>query len=315
MTLTVVTVVLLGGVNIFGGPGHDPGRRARRARRRGHAERASARQRVGRGPEHRPRAAADPLGRHPHLCSPGQVGHRPSRAGVGRRRPARSQVVSKRSSKQWRRNALKHTARRAIRRPHRGRGHRALGLLDRASHGGSVGRRTVGCPVGGGAVEPARRHRRPRPPRPASRSPSATCRRTSSTSTSPPPRPASTRPPASSVAPSPRSARTRRRPTSRSRSSPTSRPRASTRSSSRPTARTRSPRPSRRRWTRASRSSASTRARPSAPTTCSSTRSTSAASATASSSGPARSSRTAPASSRSCRPRRRRPTRTRGSTA
>jgi rhamnose transport system permease protein len=54
-----------------------------RSSRGGHAERAASRQRDGRGPEHRPRAAPDPLGRHPHLCSPGQVGHRSSS-----RRPA-----------------------------------------------------------------------------------------------------------------------------------------------------------------------------------------------------------------------------------
>ncbi len=77
MTLTVVTVVLLGGVNIFGGRGTIPGvvlavlivavmQNALRLA-----------QRVRGGPEHRPRAAADPLGRHPHVCSPGQIGRRP----------------------------------------------------------------------------------------------------------------------------------------------------------------------------------------------------------------------------------------------
>ncbi len=81
MTLTVVTVVLLGGVNIFGGSGHHPGRRAGRPRRGGHAERPSPRRRVGRRPEHRPRAAPDRVGRHPHLCSPGQVGRRSSPRG------------------------------------------------------------------------------------------------------------------------------------------------------------------------------------------------------------------------------------------
>ena len=96
MTLTVVTVVLLGGVNIFGGSGHDPGRRPGRARRGGHAERPAPRQRVGRGPEHRPRAAPDPArSSSPPLLT------RPSRpsiesAGVGPRRPTRSHVVSER---------------------------------------------------------------------------------------------------------------------------------------------------------------------------------------------------------------------------
>ena len=57
--------------------GDHPRRRAGRPHRGGHAERATTRERVGRGPEHRAGPAADPLGRHPILCSPGQVGHRP----------------------------------------------------------------------------------------------------------------------------------------------------------------------------------------------------------------------------------------------
>ena len=56
MTLTVVTVVLLGGVNIFGGSGTDPGRRPGRARRGRHAERAAPRQRD------RSRSRASPSG-------------------------------------------------------------------------------------------------------------------------------------------------------------------------------------------------------------------------------------------------------------
>ena len=100
MTLTVVTVVLLGGVNIFGGRGTIPGvvlavlvvavmQNALRLA-----------QRDGRGPEHRPRAAADPLGRHPHLCSPGQVGRRPHPPRSATAGGMRSHVVSKPPSKQ-----------------------------------------------------------------------------------------------------------------------------------------------------------------------------------------------------------------------
>ena len=91
LTLTVITIVLLGGVNIFGGRGTIPGvvlavRDTRRAR-----QRPAADERVGRDPEHRRRRAADRLGRHPQPCSPGQrmrsvVVHRRTR--VRRRRPA-----------------------------------------------------------------------------------------------------------------------------------------------------------------------------------------------------------------------------------
>ncbi len=70
--------------------GHHPGNRAGGPDGGRHAERPPARQRDGRGPEHRPRAAPDPVRRHSHLCSPNQVGpgSRPERpASAGRRDP------------------------------------------------------------------------------------------------------------------------------------------------------------------------------------------------------------------------------------
>ena len=71
--------------------GHDPGHRPGRPDGGGDAERAPARQRVGRGPEHRPRAAPDLVRRHPNLRSPGQ--DRPSieSEDAGTSRPTRSQ--------------------------------------------------------------------------------------------------------------------------------------------------------------------------------------------------------------------------------
>ena len=59
LELNVVTIVLLGGISIFGGRGHDPRRRARGRRDRDAAERAHARPHVAAGPAHRDRRAAD----------------------------------------------------------------------------------------------------------------------------------------------------------------------------------------------------------------------------------------------------------------
>ena len=87
MTITAVTVVLLGGANIFGGSGTIPGYGARRAHRGGDAERAPPGERVGRGSEHRPRVAPDPLRPHSNLRSPGQVGHRSHPWSAGTSRP------------------------------------------------------------------------------------------------------------------------------------------------------------------------------------------------------------------------------------
>ena len=180
MTLTVVTVVLLGGVNIFGGSGTIPGVVLAVLVGGGHAERPPPRQRDGRGPEHRPRAAPDPLGRHPQPLLT-----RPSRpsiesAEVGLRRPTRSSMVRQPVRRQ-RRNSLEAQINRAIDRPRDRRGPGVRGMLQLRT-ARRAGRRR-------------RPRRRPPRPRPARDRRSATCRRTSSTSTSRRPRPASTRPP------------------------------------------------------------------------------------------------------------------------
>ena len=78
LTLVVVTIVLLGGVDIFGGRGTIPGVVLAffTLAVLGNALRLTN---VSlRHPEHRRRTAAHRVGGHPHSCSPGQGGGRPS---------------------------------------------------------------------------------------------------------------------------------------------------------------------------------------------------------------------------------------------
>ena len=275
MTLTVVTVVLLGGVNIFGGRGTIPGvvlgvlivAVMQNALRLAHV--TVEVQSIALGLllilsvviptfAHQAKSAVDRVRR----------GRPPPTDAIARGEQA---VVELDGG-----TALKHTISRADRRPRRSRGHRALGVLEhgcerRAASAAGLGA-PRGAPRGGMTVGYLPKDIVNQYFAAAKTGVDKAATELGGTVTQVGPNEAKAGP-ADPVHHRPHD------------------PEASARSSSRPTARTRSRPPSRRPWTRASRSSASTRARPSAPTTCSSTRSTSAASASTSPTGPASSSR------------------------